>query len=594
MIAMKKAQMKAKQAKEEGQQAWDGGGWGEGEPTPGGGAEEEAEGGEEEGGEGEDVDEDQLWEWVFGLFKFLLFVIIFTVLQVAYRPSASINEYTALWKSVISASVDDFNFIGDVWGFLEGPVVDLLSPDFFSSAMGYWPEDKSQYIYGNRMLGPVRLRQIRVTASECSPMQRLFLEADSKLQKKCFLPYSKANDEGKNPKWPSFTRARHDAPLVDMADCKQQGCPDADGNVTRCCSEFPHFHYKTWQELGESRVDYPARYTSYPGGGYVVDLVNASDAQEKIAMLNRHGWIDLKTRAVFVDFAFYNPNVNLFLVCRIVFEFMPTGLVKPFSSYRVVQVEGDFGFSEPTTRIQNGLLCAMIFLIAWLAYDECVEIYHELQHFKWRMYPAFKQHLSDFWNLMDIATLVLACILLYLQFYQFNTVGEMLKTPNNMDSSKLQTLGFWATQSQNIAGMQGLVLWLKVFKFVAVTHKLEKLFKALYQSIPAAMDLLFVYFIIIVAFAVSGHIIFGHDVPLFESVGASLWSSIRVALFQDYDWDAMYESNRTLGPVWICLFMLASGIFLINFLVGIFCEVSSAVSFRFLTSEQSSAALFLS
>ena len=164
------------------------------------------------------------------------------------------------------------------------------------------------------------------------------------------------------------------------------------------------------------------------------------------------------------------------------------------------------------------------------------------------------------------------------------------------------------------------MLWLKVFKFVAVTHKLEKLFEALYKSIPAAMDLLFVYFIIIVAFAVSGHIIFGSDVPLFDNMTNSFWSSVRVALFGDYgmqhvcrrarththtlkyvhayihmyrytsvyvllvltrnmcsDWDSMYLSNRVLGPIWIFLFMLASGIFLINFLVGIFCEVYAEV-----------------
>lgn len=219
----------------------------------------------------------------------------------------------------------------------------------------------------------------------------------------------------------------------------------------------------------------------------------------------------------------------------------------------------------------------MIFLIAWLAKDEVEEIYHELQMYKWRIYPTLKSHLSDFWNLMDIATLGIASGLLYLQFYQFDVVEDLLKDPKNMDSSKLQNMGFWATQGQSIAGVQALVLWLKVFKFVAVTHKLEKLFEALYKSIPAAMDLLFVYFIIIVAFAVSGHIIFGSDVPLFDNMTNSFWSSVRVALFGDYDWDSMYLSNRVLGPIWIFLFMLASGIFLINFLVGIFCEVYAEV-----------------
>ncbi|KAJ1474296.1 hypothetical protein T484DRAFT_1832934, partial [Baffinella frigidus] len=47
---------------------------------------------------------------------------------------------------------------------------------------------------------------------------------------------------------------------------------------------------------------------------------------------------DLKTRALFVDFAFYNPNVDLFLITRVLVEFLPSGIVKASSTYRVLQV----------------------------------------------------------------------------------------------------------------------------------------------------------------------------------------------------------------------------------------------------------------
>ena len=574
--AMKRAQKKSREASSpmRGEEEWDGGG--RQEPTPGGGDEEE--GGDKGSDSGEAPDENQLWDWFFGLFKFLLFVSIFTILMVvpAYRNHSQINAYTALWRSIIAAEYDDFNFIGDVWGFLRGPVLQLLEPDFFSAHQGYWPEDSSQYIYGNRMMGNIRIRQIRVTNGKCSALQEHFMEADTSLQKFCFPPYSKSMDEGKSAKYPHYRRARDLKPLSEMNNCTAQGCPNKDGNITTCCSDFPHFKYRTWQELGESRVDHYGTYNYYPGGGYVVDLRNATDAKEKLDMLERHGWIDLKTRAVFVDFSFYNPNVDLFLVCRILFEFLPSGLVKPQSTYRVVEVNS-FSFSDPTTRMKNILLCVLMVLIAWLAYDEVEEIWHEYKEYKYKMWPTMKSHLSDFWNVMDIGTLVVAVFLIYLMFYQFDVVSEMLKDPKNIDSSKLQNMGFWATQATSTAGVQALMLWLKVFKFVAVTHKLEKLFEAIVKSIPAALELLVVYFIFIVAFAVSGLIIFGNDVPLFTDLNVSFQTSIRVALFQDYDWDSMYASNRVLGPVWIILFMLASGIFLINFLVGIFCEVYAEV-----------------
>ena len=570
---------KRAKAKAQGNQVadeFDGGGW-EGETPGGGDIEGDGEGGGGDSSEEGEHSDDDVWEWFWGLFKFLCFVSIFTILNVAYRPSPQINEYTTMWKSIIAAEVDDYNFVGNVWDFLSEPIVDLLSPDFFSASSGYWPEDKNQYIYGNRLLGTVRLRQVRVTNSACSPLQKYFLESDSSLQKTCFDRYKKSLDEGRNAKYPNFKRARDNESLVDLDNCAAQGCGDADGNTTRCCMDFPHFRYRTYKELGESVIDFQAAYNSYPGGGYVIDLKNNTDAVDKIAMLQRHGWIDLKTRALFVDFSFYNPNVNLFLVCRIVFEFLPSGMVKPFSTYRVVKVQPQFDFSESTTFNENVLLCVMVVLIAWLTYDEAEEIYHELKMFKWRIFPVLKSHLSDVWNICDITTLLIAYLLLYLAYLQNTVVEELMLDPNNMDASKLQNMGFWASQSTNIAGIQALVLWVKLFKFVAVTHKLEKLFEAIVKSIPAAMELLFVYFIFVLAFAVSGLIVFGNDVPLFANLELSIVSSVRVALFQDYDWDAMYASNRYLGPAWIILFMLVSGIFLINFLVGIFCEVYAEV-----------------
>ena len=130
--AMKRKNAKQNQVAEEFDA---GGGWEE--ETPGGG---DLEGGEEEGGEdGEDEghSDDDVWEWFWGLFKFLCFVSIFTILNVAYRPSPQINEYTTMWRNIISAEVDDHNFVGNVWSFLTGPVIELLSPDFFAAAHGY-------------------------------------------------------------------------------------------------------------------------------------------------------------------------------------------------------------------------------------------------------------------------------------------------------------------------------------------------------------------------------------------------------------------------------------------------------------------------
>ena len=49
-------------------------------------------------------------------------------------------------------------------------------------------------------------------------------------------------------------------------------------------------------------------------------------------------WIDRGTRAVFIDFTVYNPNINLFCVVKLVAEMPATGGVITSSSFRTVNL----------------------------------------------------------------------------------------------------------------------------------------------------------------------------------------------------------------------------------------------------------------
>ncbi len=53
--------------------------------------------------------------------------------------------------------------------------------------------------------------------------------------------------------------------------------------------------------------------------------------QKDLARLQANNWIDLKTRAVFLEFTLYNPGTNLFSYCVILFEFVPCGVIQPSS-----------------------------------------------------------------------------------------------------------------------------------------------------------------------------------------------------------------------------------------------------------------------
>lgn len=62
--------------------------------------------------------------------------------------------------------------------------------------------------------------------------------------------------------------------------------------------------------------------------------------------LYRDAWIDHRTRAVFIEFTVYNPNVNLFTSINLMAEFPPVGAAMHFTSimtFRLYHYVGTYG-----------------------------------------------------------------------------------------------------------------------------------------------------------------------------------------------------------------------------------------------------------
>jgi hypothetical protein len=67
-------------------------------------------------------------------------------------------------------------------------------------------------------------------------------------------------------------------------------------------------------------------YNTYGGGGFIQTLHNQKVVSENIVdELLTHTWIDRYTRAVFVEFSLYNPNVNMFSYSIYLAEFSENG-----------------------------------------------------------------------------------------------------------------------------------------------------------------------------------------------------------------------------------------------------------------------------
>ena len=67
---------------------------------------------------------------------------------------------------------------------------------------------------------------------------------------------------------------------------------------------------------------------NYPRSGYLTVLgLTESQYLAHIANLKAAGWLDLRTRALFIEFVMQNININKYTVNTVAFEFSSTGLV---------------------------------------------------------------------------------------------------------------------------------------------------------------------------------------------------------------------------------------------------------------------------
>lgn len=95
---------------------------------------------------------------------------------------------------------------------------------------------------------------------------------------------------------------------------------------------------------GDKTLIYSTSHATYMPGGYIHQIKGNTRKGIKSGLdnLRDHGWIDRYTRAVFLTFGLYNPNVNLFVYCSILVEQLPATFelsFRPsFQPFKLVQL----------------------------------------------------------------------------------------------------------------------------------------------------------------------------------------------------------------------------------------------------------------
>jgi len=440
---------------------------------------------------------------------FIAFLTIFTVVVVSNQ-----SENTSRFVDQVRRKIQDgrvplhtVTTIPTYWKYLEGTLIPAMYPHTEDTKMaGNETQQLHPLDLSNRLMGGIRMRQVRVQRKENCQVGSLF-ETYKTL---CFPAYSEQLTESQD-------------------------------------SFGPKKIYR-WSE-DKTGSYHSGKLTGYsPNGFFQSFSTNRTRTNMEMRALKEHDFLDAATRAVMVDFTIWNSNLGLYAVSRVTHEFAPSGSVA--GSVRVLIMSERYFTPGGTKTLSEwlaiiGEVAIIIFVVFYLG-----EEFSECSVMKW-------DYLKDGWNLMDWLNM-------FLLIYAFGmrmtvwidsvslTVGEKELLDRN-EYTNLQAFAEQIEQAGLINAFNAVLLWAKFFKFSGYVPYVKILIEAIGGSFVLFISFLAMFVIAFVGFVISYNVGFGDKISEFATFhGASVY--LGRSFLGDIDLLPVYRVSPLFGAVLILLF----------------------------------------
>lgn len=320
---------------------------------------------------------------------------------------------------------------------------------------------------------------------------------------------------------------------------------------------------------------------AYSGGGYVANLgLDIESALNTTLYLKEKRWLDRLSRALFVEFNLYNPNVNLFAVVNLLLEFPNTGgvLTTPLiQTLRLYYYVGPAAFFR--------VILEVIFAIFTIYF-----IIREAKKFSKEKWAYFR----SFWNIMEFLTLFgsVSAVVLYGCHYAFTrvTLKKFQKNPGRSPCHIIFPLILtesWCLFPGAFTNFQYILLWdsaftyccgilvflsmIKTLRLLRFNRKVAELSSVLSVSVRPLLCFFLSFIILYLAFAQFAMLVFGRHVEAYCHLTSALETLFSMMLM-NFSFNDLQDTNPVLGPVFFLLYVVVLALVVINVLVAILNE----------------------
>ncbi|CAG5132501.1 unnamed protein product, partial [Candidula unifasciata] len=331
------------------------------------------------------------------------------------------------------------------------------------------------------LMGPAWLRQIRGETVACSAAQSTYLMSVPELVKRCV-------DSGTtNP---------------DTRPYSVGWTPGSSNWTYSSASALDQF-----SKFGQSMM--------YMGGGYVQTLGLTYNATlNTLQQLETDGWIDVMTRAVFVEFTLYHPSRDLISCVTFLLEFPTSGGILAMSSVRTEHLQRFIlGHVDPL------MVCQIIFFIFILYFTIVVAAAlksHKLMFFK------------PFWNWVDlfICILLWANTGLYIMCLVEATSKVNAYLADLTTSAHLEKAAILHSVLRDVHASLLFLFTLKIVRQSRFFKPLYKFYTTLSTASSSLMGVFLIFTVILLTYAQFGYLFYGSAVYGYHSFQHSIMSLI--------------------------------------------------------------------
>ena len=506
----------------------------------------------------------------------------------------------------IRKTMYDVDSVNDLWDWLRGPLINEVLPTStgapWDAWQGYNTSRPGNFHANLWLLTPIALRQLRVRSDSCevTPAKQiakdrtelnyrlsdLYVEQNHLFSPKLGLDaYVSPCKEIDFEPPPSGCGTIQTEAVLDSKCETTQTCGQV-GLVPGCYADFNNksqatdpygpldpttrkskWMWKSAQDLksnpwvGRSNV-------VYPGSGYRVTVsMNPEQAREDVKYLEDNQWLDLATRALFIDLLLYNPNHGFVSLAKLSFEFRPGQETLKFATWKHMSINQLYWNDDAILQMRFELAVFVMVLIF-----VAKEVYYLAQMKRTYFYNG--------WHYMAIFNYWLYIIGFGFRVTPFVEASE-LGFPPTVDEYANYEHAFQAGENWRYCmAINCVIAWIRSFEHFRAFPFMGYMIKVLASAVSPVLVVSISFAIVSFSFALAYVLAFAGDVHEYRTLSWTSTSLVRQLQGLD-DFEQLWESNRVLGPVYFFLWTLIGGFVLVSLFVVVLLQEAGDISRQF-------------